>query len=183
MREIRQISAYVPSIKDKYYVTDNGVVYVRNDFSRRIYVDGKTHNIKPWSKNALAKMAETYAAYTAVPDFGGQYILLRDGTLLKRLRTSLFHGGGKPRPTVGLYTTDDKRCVRQVGYFVARCFIDSTEGKEVHHVNNDPMDNRVANLRVVSREEHHAAHGWGFNDHPEREYTQAGGNGGSPVSQ
>lgn len=158
MKQIRQICIYWPLIKDKYWVADDGTIFGSNNIKcTRLLVNGHRKEISKTKKYLLKYMEEHNMTFIHIPDTEGQYILLHNGLILKRLKTGLHHVG-KPRSVIGLFTNKDQRTVQQVARFVAACFIGPVDGLDVHHVDFNPLNNAVENLKIVTREEHRELH-------------------------
>lgn len=167
MKHIRQICTYIPSIKDKYYIAEDGTVLVAHTERRRITVDGQTVSIQAWRKNAIQEIWDNGLSYKTVPNSGGRYILTSKDMVLKKLKTQLSqldHKNTKHRVFILLYDVMDRQVPCRVHRLVARAFLGETEGLEVHHINEDPLDNHVSNLQIVTPEEHRRIHSGKFND-------------------
>lgn len=60
------------------------------------------------------------------------------------------------------YQIDDKHLVSRARYIMENHLGRELESNEiVHHINEDPMDDRLENLQVMSRSEHGKLHGCG----------------------
>lgn len=147
--QIRKISLYDRTIKDKYYATSTGVIYTSVK-SRKVMKDGVQHTIT----KHLLDLAHSSENDWIVPfqDFGLYCIVLKDGTILRRLKTYI-------RPeccsvTVPLVDVFDKEIRRYVSRLVANTFISAVDGKEVHHIDRNRSNNNLNNLEVLDFDTH-----------------------------
>lgn len=93
---------------------------------------------------------------TPIPGYEGRYSISRDGVVYSHLRNKPLRpfvtAEGYPR--VKLY--DANRVAEEclIHRLVAKTFIGNTDGLEVHHIDEDPGNPRVENLKIVTRHVH-----------------------------
>lgn len=148
MKSIRKISLYERSIRDTYYVSDSGTIYVaRND--RKVMKDDERRTVtKHMIKQAMALNQEWYVPFN---DWGMYCLVLKDGTVVRRLSTFI-----KDNEQVAVALTDinDVQKKMYVSRIVANTFISDVTNMEVHHKDRDRKNNHVSNLEVLTFEEH-----------------------------
>ncbi len=158
MREIRQIKTAKRNISNKYYISDNGSVYMRNKFNR-VMVDGKRYTIsKHMIKEAMAIKDEWYVP---IKELGMKVIILSDGTILRRMKTNSIkykYSSKIISVNTSLITTSGRQFKEYIHRLVAEVFICDINDKEIHHINQDPTDNRVENLAVLTVSQHKDIH-------------------------
>lgn len=149
MKEIRQICVYDRKIKDKYYVTDSGVVYVQVYNKRVMRQDNRRTVTKHILREAMASSQKWIVPFS---DWGNYCIVLQSGVVLRRLSTRIREKCNSV--DVMLITVHDVETRRYLSRVVANTFIDSVDGKEVHHIDGDRTNNHISNLQVLTFEEH-----------------------------
>ena len=149
MKSIRKISVYDRQVQDRYYITDSGTVYSEAK-DRKVMRDGDRRTVTVHLvKEAMSVNKEWFVPFK---DWGMFCIILRDGTVLRRLTTSI--SDDTKTAKVHLLDTTGKEITRIVARLVANTFIESVDGKEVHHIDQDRTNNSVENLEVLTFEEH-----------------------------
>lgn len=149
MKQIRRISIYVTNIKDKYYVTDTGTFYVAIT-SSKVMKDGHRRAV---SKNCIKQVMGSDKAWgIAFKDWGSYCLILKDGSILRRMSTYICKETGAI--IAALITTLDKEVRVYASRIIAAVYLENVEGKEVHHVDRNRQNNSIANLEVLSFEEH-----------------------------
>ena len=153
MKNLRKISNYIPSVKDKYFITSDGVLYVeqRCDKSVRIIFEGVKTNHSKEIKTFLLNSNESY--YT-IPLYSGKYVYLRENNiLLKRLNTQC-SSDTRGRVCVWLYDVLDKHVCYSLHRLLYSCYIGNCEGYDIHHIDFNPLNNTLENLQKLTREDH-----------------------------
>ena len=149
MKQIRKISIALPHIKDKYYVTDTGSIYVANS-SSKVMKDGERKTVtKHFIKEAQASYNQWQLPFK---EWGNYCVVLGDGTVLRRLTSTVRKDTGQVN--ISLISTLDKESKMYVSRVVAAVFLESVDGKEVHHKDRNRKNNDITNLEVLSFEEH-----------------------------
>lgn len=153
MNSIRRISLYDRSINDRYYITDSGTVYSLCK-DRKAMKDGERRTVN----RHLIKEAISLALDWFIPfkDWGMYCIVLPDGKVLRRLSTHI----KKPcnSITVCIANTAGGEVRAYVARLVANSFLEDVKDKEVHHIDRDRTNNCLANLMVLTREDHIELH-------------------------
>jgi hypothetical protein len=94
--------------------------------------------------------------FKPIPGFEGRYSISPQGQVYSHLRDKLLRPSltldGYPQ--VILYGVGRARCTRQVHRLVAETFIGGIDGVEVHHLDGDPSNPSLENLRIVTRRIH-----------------------------
>lgn len=152
--DIRKISDYFREVHSRYFIDTNGCVYTSCGLNtNRILVDGERINMKLFRKNNMDKFNTTNKLIISIPNTKGRYYLKNDGLILHRLATKIDEIG---QVDVCLIRVDgnEKDNRYKIHRLLAGCFIGDVEGKEVHHRNQNRMDNRIENIEILSFEEH-----------------------------
>ena len=178
--DIRQLCIAFPEIHSRYYADTNGVVYTSIAAeTQKIMIDGKRISTRTFKNNNLCKLNRTDKQIMKLP-YADNYFMLYDGTILQRLKTNIRDTN---QVTVNLVCLTSRKQF-YVSRLIAGLFVSPVDGKEVHHLDQDRINNKASNLEVLDFDEHrgkgefyHTHTDMRFNDYPEREYTQARGNG------
>lgn len=152
--DIRKISDYFREVHSRYYIDTNGAVYTSCSLnSNRIMVDGEYINTKLFKKNNMERLNTTNKLIIPIPNTNNRYYLKNDGLILHRLSTRIDEIG---QVDVCLVRVDgNERGNRyKIHRLLAGCFIGEVYGKEVHHKNQNRIDNRLENLEILTFEEH-----------------------------
>lgn len=157
MRNLRKISTYIPNIKDKYYITSDGIVFVEQKFEIpcRITHEGirTTH-----TKNIKSFLLNSSEDYYVFPEYSGKYVFLREGNkLLKRLNT-ICSENTHNRVYVWLYDIFDNHVSYALHRVLYTCYLGPCEGYDIHHIDFNPLNNDLQNLQKLTREEHILLH-------------------------
>ena len=157
MKEIRQISPYVQSVKDKYYIADDGSIYCELSNSK-VMKNGEKRRI---SAHLRRQAMSIDSPKWTIPfkDWGTYCLVLKNGTMLRRLKTQLKYTNNKYEQVgicLNLITEEQKYFY--VSRLVASVFIGNLKGKEVHHIDRDRKNNNVSNLQILSKEDHMKIH-------------------------
>ena len=146
--EIRNISTYMRSIKDKYYITCGGVVYT-TVYSKKVMFNGEQRTITRHMLDTAKSNDEPFSV--PFKDWGLKCIVLKDGTVLRVLKTQIRECGSVHLGIFDIHNVEKRFYVSRL---VANTFICDVTGKEVHHKDNDRTNNCVSNLEVLTFEEH-----------------------------
>lgn len=148
--DVRKLCYYFPNIHSRYYIDTNGTVYTSlAPGMKKIMIDGERITLTPHVNNALPFLNRTERQMAKLP-FSKDYFVLYDGTILQRLKTVIKENN---EVVVSLVCTDTRKPF-EVSRLVAGAFIENVDGKEVHHKDNNRMNNNVDNLAVLSFYEH-----------------------------
>ena len=153
--DIRRISDYLRNVHSRYYVDTNGVIYTSlSQNTRYICYNGKKINIRPLKQKYLNKLNKTNQMLCKIEEIDEKsYFFLYDGTILQRLQTSL-HEFDEVYVCLITVNGNEHGNHISVARIVAACFIGDIFEKEVHHKNQNRLDNRVNNLSIMSFNEH-----------------------------
>lgn len=148
--DIRNISVYFHDIHSRYYIDTNGCVYTSlSPQLKKIMVDGERITVTSFIKNHISELNKTDKQIMRFP-FSKDYYLMYDGTILQRLKTKVTDNN---RAIVHLVCVEKQKQL-EVSRLVAGVFIGSVEGKEVHHKDQNRLNNHVDNLQILTFEEH-----------------------------
>ena len=169
MLDVRRISHYFREVYSRYFIDSNGVVYTSLGVgTHRVMVAGERVSISGWCHNNVRLLDAQGELMAAIPQAPGYY-LLYTGAILQRLKTRLAYSNSQPNctnpkkqlVTVGLLRVsaiDSQPSRYYVSRLVAGCFIGDIAGSEVHHVDGDRTNNRVANLQILPFSQHREIH-------------------------
>lgn len=157
MNNLRKISIYEPSIKDKYYITSDGNIYVQQKFEMplRINFEGQRNN---HTKEIKTFLLHSFEEYYNFPLYNGKYIFIRNGNiLLKRLNTTCSKNTNN-RVYVWLYDVNDNHISFALHRLLYTCYKGNCDGYDIHHIDFNPLNNSLNNLQKLSKEEHILIH-------------------------
>lgn len=153
--DIRKISDYLRNVHSRYYVDTNGIVYTSiSQNTRYICSEGEKFNIRPLRQKYLCQLNKTNKMLCRIEEITNKpYFFLYDGTILQRLQTTIRDAN---EVSVCVITIDGNPHGNHISVarIVAACFIGEIFNKEVHHKDQNRMNNRVDNLSVMTFEEH-----------------------------
>ena len=151
--DIRNISLYVPIIHSRYYIDTNACVYtsISGDNSR-ILVNGVRYNISGFKKSNIHFLNRNDNMLIPFPQ-ATNYFLMYDGSFLKRLSTRI---NNKNEVDVCLTTINgrDKGDRFSLHRLMGYVFLGLKQEEEIHHIDQNRVNNKLDNLRVMSKEEH-----------------------------
>lgn len=151
--DIRNISVYFREIHSRYYIDTNGVVYTSlSPKTTRIMINNIRTNINDFkikNYNNLDKNINMIIQYKNT-----DYFLLYDGTMLKRLKTTLTEKGEVCVSIIRVINGNGTGNKYFVHRLVAGCFLGKIENKEVHHIDKNRKNNHVSNLQILTFNEH-----------------------------
>lgn len=153
MFDIRKISDVFREVHSRYYVDTNGSVYTSlSPKTSRITVKGKLVSIGGFRSENLRRLDKNANMIVRFEDT--EYFLLYDGTILKRLKTILSKGKIPSVSIMRVYGGNNTGNHYIIARLVAGVFIGDVSGKEVHHIDQNPLNNKVENLQILTLEEH-----------------------------
>lgn len=148
--DIRNLSVYFPGIHSRYYIDTNGCVYTSLSPSlKKIMIDGKRYTITSFIQNHISELNKTDKQIMKMP-FSKDYYLMYDGTVLQRLKTKITDN---QRVIVHLVCIEKQKQL-EVSRLVAGAFIGNIYGMEVHHKDQNRLNNHVENLQIMTFDEH-----------------------------
>ena len=151
--EIRQISLFMNGVEDKWFITDEGDVYVKlKQYSRSyrmcIGIDEKGHKRYRGISNDIRKhKSDSYPCYL----LDNKNIIMLDKETPLEIRYY------KPNPDGYLYFSTKSKPIA-VHRAVAICFGKATIDDNVHHLDENKLNNKVSNLEGMSNSEHRKLH-------------------------
>lgn len=148
--DIRKLCNYFPEIHSRYYIDTNGCVYTSlAPNTKKFFQNGKRYSVSSFVRNNITKLNKTDKQIIAIPDCKNYY-LLYDGTILQRLKTSL----NEPNVVVVNLVCIEGRKQFKISRLVAGTFIGDIANREVHHVDENRLNNCVENLSILTFDEH-----------------------------
>ena len=152
--DIRNLSNSFKEIHSRYYIDTNGVIYTSmSRGTTKIMIDGEIIRVTSLRRKLLEELNNTNNQIIRLPNTK-DYFLMNDGTILQRLKT---HVNDKKEVTVSLIRTHggNSRGNRyNVARLLAGTFIGDITDKEVHHIDNNRLNNSLDNLKIMTRDEH-----------------------------
>lgn len=161
MYDIRNISNYFKEVHSRYWIDINCVVYTSlavNNY--RIMINGARINYRNWVRQNIVTLNQCSNPIIPIPDTNNEYYLLYNGLVLKRVSTRCSRDNSY-RVDVALirvYGGNDRNNRYAVHRLMAGCFLGDVKGMDIHHIDENPKNNKLENLQIVSREEHIEIH-------------------------
>lgn len=150
---IRQISSYMKDVEDKWYITDEGDVYVRLKKYSRSYrmivgVNEQGHRVYKGITADISKFnSEVYPCYL----YDNKQIILLEGKIPLEIRYY------KPNEDGYIYFSSKGKPIA-VHRAVAICFNNCSIEDNIHHKNGNKTCNYYWNLEGLSNSEHVSYH-------------------------
>lgn len=153
--DIRNISNYFREVHSRYYIDTNGAIYTSiSENTNRIMVDGSYISINKFRKNNISELNNTNKILIAIPETKNKYYLMNNGMILQRLATRKKDCGAVDVCLIRVNGGNDKGNRYLIHRLLAGCFIGEVNNMEVHHKDNNRLNNNLNNLQIMTLEEH-----------------------------
>ena len=156
MYDIRNISIYFKEIHSRYYIDSNSVFYTSmSPNARRIMIDGIRYNINSWRKSLISQLNKSGRQLLLLPiPNNKKYFLRYDGTIFQKLATRIHPNNRITICLMRVHSGNQNGNHYEIQRLVAGCFIGDITNKEVHHIDENPQNNNITNLQILTFEQH-----------------------------
>lgn len=159
MLDIRRLCEGNNNIHSRYMADNNGVIYVNHGVAAFRVVDnsGIRRSVIPLKRKMLKHMADNNMMLMQFNECN-KFFLLNNGSILKRVSTRYMKEKNRVDISINFLNGRDRGDRMYVHQAIASAFLGDYRGLEVHHIDGNPMNNKLSNLELLTRDEHLTKH-------------------------